>query len=404
MLLWQSHIMRTQANRLMLVDEQFTEVLRVHDTLMSFRARLSELARARNIARLRQELPVIRKQLTDSVKQTQDIFRGIPRESVLDPTVLPTLETIQGSLPSQLDSFASLAEAGDWNSVNLRVEEQVEPLENLSGQLVDSIRHDVEVKRAEAADNIGQAQLRTLYILSGAAGITLIVAAFLGLSVTRSITRPLRSLMDGASALAGGDFNHRVPVAGQDELAHLAGVFNQTTVKLRELYREVQTSEAYLSEAQRLTHTGSWAWRVSDRKALYLSDEWYRIYSFDPNQGMPGWEERLERVHPEDREKWRGTIEEAIHSKSDYDVEFRILLPDEALKWIHTVGHPVLDAKGELVEFVGSSTDITERKHAEDELRAAFDEIKKLKDQLFNENVALREEIDKVSMFEEIVG
>jgi PAS domain S-box-containing protein len=134
---------------------------------------------------------------------------------------------------------------------------------------------------------------------------------------------------------------------------------------------KLQRSEAYLTEAQRLTHTGSWVWRVAGREALHLSEEWYRIYGFDPGEGMPVWEARLQRTHPEDRVTWQGAIDRAVAQKSDYEVEFRILLPDGSVKHIHTVGHPVLNASGDLVQFVGSSTDITERKHAEEALRQA---------------------------------
>src|SRR6202011_1073025 len=73
--------------------------------------------------------------------------------------------------------------------------------------------------------------------------------------------------------------------------------------------------------------------------------------------------------HPEDRAEWQGAIDRAIAEKSDYEVEVRILLPDGSVKHIHTVGHPVLNASGDLVEFVGSSTDITERKRAEEATR-----------------------------------
>jgi len=127
----------------------------------------------------------------------------------------------------------------------------------------------------------------------------------------------------------------------------------------------LRRSEAYLTEAQRLTHTGSWVWRVANREASHLSEEWYRIYGVDPEEGMPSWEERLRRVHPQDRATWQGTIDRAIREKSDYEVEFRILLPDGTVKYIHTVGHPVFNASGDLAEFVGSATDITERKRAE---------------------------------------
>jgi len=129
----------------------------------------------------------------------------------------------------------------------------------------------------------------------------------------------------------------------------------------------LRQSESHLAEAQRLTHTGSWIWRVPDRNVLHLSEEWYRIYGFDPAEGPPVWEKRLERVHPEDRLKWKGTIERAIVEKADYDLEFRIVIPSGKVKWIHTVGHPVLSDTGDLEQFVGSSTDITELKSAEQE-------------------------------------
>jgi PAS domain S-box-containing protein len=139
--------------------------------------------------------------------------------------------------------------------------------------------------------------------------------------------------------------------------------FAVQTLELQE--EKLQRSEAYLAEAQRLTHTGSWAWQVAGGDAVHLSEEWYRIYGFDPENGPPALEERQQRTHPEDRAKWQGAIDRAIAEKSEYEVEFRILLPDGSVKHIHTVGHPVLNASRDLVQFVGSSTDITERKRAE---------------------------------------
>ena len=132
-------------------------------------------------------------------------------------------------------------------------------------------------------------------------------------------------------------------------------------------------SECHLAEVQRLTHTGSWVWRVEDRAAVHLSEEWFRIHGFDPKDGLPRWEERLRRVHPEDRDKWRGTIERAIAQKSDYETEYRVLLADGAVKFVYVVGHPVLNAAGELVQFVGSSTDISARKRAEEKFRSLLE-------------------------------
>jgi transcriptional regulator with GAF, ATPase, and Fis domain len=96
-------------------------------------------------------------------------------------------------------------------------------------------------------------------------------------------------------------------------------------------------------------------------------------------------------------------IECAARERQDFGFEHRLLLPDGFIKHVRIVGHPAENESGSF-EFVGAVTDITERKAAEADLRSALDEIKKLKDQLYEENVALREEIDKASMFEEIVG
>jgi PAS domain S-box-containing protein len=183
----------------------------------------------------------------------------------------------------------------------------------------------------------------------------------------------------GTSAKANLDFEHRLlmPNGSVKHLRVLARVLESSSIDLeyagavmdvtaaKQAENALRESEAYLAEAQRLTRTGSWVWRVAGRDALHLSEEWYRIYGFDPRDGVPNWQERLQRVHPEDRAKWESTIDRAVADKSDYEVEFRIVTPNGNVKHIYTVGHPVVSASGDLVEFVGSSVDVTERKRDE---------------------------------------
>jgi PAS domain S-box-containing protein len=140
----------------------------------------------------------------------------------------------------------------------------------------------------------------------------------------------------------------------------------------------LRRSESYLAEAQKLTRTGSWVWEVAERRASHLSEEWYRVYGFDPREGMSAWNKRLERIHPDDCDGRQQAIDRAINAKSDYEVEYRILLPGGAVRYLRSVGHPVLNASGDLIQFVGSSTDITERKQAEEALHQAQTDVARI--------------------------
>ena len=165
----------------------------------------------------------------------------------------------------------------------------------------------------------------------------------------------------------------------------------------------LKRSEAYLAEGQRLSHTGSWARRVGTGE-IYFSDESYRIFGVDPAVVNPTLETFLNRIHPEDRASVEETIEAAVRDKSDFERDYRLLLDDGSIRYIHVVGHPVPDGAGNAVEFVGTHMDITEQHRSRAALESALEEIKGLRDQLYQENVALRQEIDETSMFEEIVG
>jgi PAS domain S-box-containing protein len=123
----------------------------------------------------------------------------------------------------------------------------------------------------------------------------------------------------------------------------------------------LQRSEAYLAEAQRLSHTGSWAFNATSETTAYWSEENFRIWGFNPQQGPPARETVLQRVHPEDRDRF------LLREKTDYTHEFRIVLPDGTVKHIESIGHPVFDPAGNLVEYVGTAVDVTERKRAEEE-------------------------------------
>lgn len=163
--------------------------------------------------------------------------------------------------------------------------------------------------------------------------------------------------------------------------------------KLKESNQALSKSEAYLAEAQMLSHTGSFGWDVSTGEQ-YWSEETYRVFEYD-RAVKPTFELALERVHPEDIEIVR-QITHSVQDGRDVDVEHRLLMPNGTVKTIRVLGRTRTEPDGEQV-FLGAITDISVMKDA-------FEEIRTLKDQLYKENVALREEIDVTKMFEEIVG
>src|SRR6266480_3066796 len=150
-------------------------------------------------------------------------------------------------------------------------------------------------------------------------------------------------------------------------ITHLAGVAIQR--KLAET--ALRESEAYLAEAQRLSHTGSWAWAPAAGEIRYWSEETYRVLGFDPDAGPPRFETFFERLCSQDQERVRKLFDKAVREKADFETDYRIVHPSGAIKDIHAVGHPVRDETGHLVEFVGTVIDITESKRSEEALRAS---------------------------------
>jgi len=162
------------------------------------------------------------------------------------------------------------------------------------------------------------------------------------------------------------------------ELEFVGAVTDITAAK--QAGEALRQSESHLAEAQRLAHVGSGVWSVPGWAPLYLSDEWYRIYGFDPKQGLSAWKDRLQRIHPEDQAKVQQAKDRATNEKSDYEVDHRIILPDGTVKYTHTVGHPVLDASGDVEQFVCTMMDVTAVKEAEDKIRQSENVLRHILD------------------------
>jgi PAS domain S-box-containing protein len=133
---------------------------------------------------------------------------------------------------------------------------------------------------------------------------------------------------------------------------------------------ELRRREAYLTEAQRLSHTGSFGWRP-DTGEIVWSDETYRIFEYDSTL-KPTLDSVVQRVHPRDRALFQQVIDRASLTSTDFEQEYRLQLADGRVKQVHAIAHALLDGSGNR-EFIGAVTDITERKAAEDKIRRLVD-------------------------------
>jgi PAS domain S-box-containing protein len=137
--------------------------------------------------------------------------------------------------------------------------------------------------------------------------------------------------------------------------------------KVVERTTSLQRSERYLAEAQRLTHCGVTAYK--GKTVFYGSEEIFRIWGFDPAQGVPSRKAALQRIHPDDRDRLNADVERALSEKKRYSTAYRIVLPDGTVKHLESIGQPVFSPNGELVEVVATQIDVTERKRVEEALR-----------------------------------
>ena len=496
-ILWQFHEVRVQAARLNDIDQKLVAVLRVHSSMLLFHDRLDEFADDEDADRLVKEAGPLRTAVLEDIRRATSILNLPPFDPRRDPTILPTLHVIQSALLSELDAITTLAESGDWRAVHLRLAHEVRPLESLTSDLVEKVDREVGEQQAQTALNLARVQRLVFMIVPLTAVFTLLIAATLGLAITRSITKPLARLVDGSKALALGQFQHQVSVSGEDELAELGRVFNHTARRLRDLYATLQgsedrlrlvidtipayawsarpdgsvdfinqrfleftgrsvaeipgwdwgslvhpndlarfvrewqaavatgkpmesearvrrmdgeyrwllirsvplrdeqrneergnivkwyatsidieerhraedalkRSEVYLAEAQRLSRTGSFGWKPSTGEIIW-SEETFRIFQYDRTM-KPSVDLILQRVHPEDAALLQQTIERATQDGNDFELEHRLQMPDGSIKCVQVMAHACSD-QSDAIEFVGALMDITAAKRAEQTLR-----------------------------------
>jgi len=366
--LWQFHIVQAQARRLDDYDDELVTVLRVHSDMLKFRDALESLANARNSERLKAETQAMNEAFAEDMRRAKGALLAVHSDNASDPTILPTLAVVQSNLQSQSASVIELAEANDWNALQVRLANQLRPLEFSISALVEKVDREVRTEHTQAASNIHQVQQRIFIVVPATVALTLLIAGTLGLVITRSITRPLEELVEGSKMLAQGEFQHRVPVRGEDELAQLGRVFNDTARRLQDLYESLQNSEDRLRRVINTIPAHVWS-TLPDGSVDFINQ---RLLE---STGLPieallgsGWHSI---VHPDDRARYIAKWKSALAAGEPVEIEARVWTAHHDYRWLLVRNVPLRDGHGEIVKWYGTGIDIEDRKRAEEGLRKA---------------------------------
>jgi len=202
----------------------------------------------------------------------------------------------------------------------------------------------------------------------------------------------VQQTLDRASGV-GADFdleNRLLMADGSVKYVHVVGRALKTSAENLELVgaitdvtaakqaeEELRHREAELLEAQRLSHTGSWKHDLASGRVI-VSPEVYRIYGVRPDEVQSNTEFWLNRNHPDDAKRIQELFEKCEIQKVDYESDYRIVLPDGGVKHLHAIGHPIVNERGDLVEFVGTVVDVTAAKQAEEKIRQSESELRQI--------------------------
>jgi PAS domain S-box-containing protein len=370
--LWQFHIVQAQAARLDEYDEELVTVLRVHSDMLKFRDTLESLAHGRNFERLKSETQLMNEAVAEDMRRAKGALLAVHSDNSADPTILPTLAVVQSNLQSETASVIELAEANDWNALQVRLTNQLRPLEFTISALVERVDREVRAEHEQAAANIRQVQHWVLIVVPTTVVLTLLLAGTLGLAITRSITRPLEQLVEGSKMLARGEFQHRVPIHGDDELAQLGRVFNDTARRLQDLYESLQSSEDRLRRVINTIPAHVWS-TLPDGSVDFINQRLLEStgLSIEALLGS-GWQSI---VHADDRARYIATWRSALATGEPVEIEARVWTAQRDYRWLLVRNVPLRDGHGEIVKWYGTGIDIEDRKRAEESLRKAHADL-----------------------------
>ena len=378
---WQFRRMTDAGQRLNRADQISLAALVVHLDVDTLRNKLAALADTHDSPEFAKEAVSLRRKFLDDVTRAQQM---LTESSDLedDPLILNTLQTVQVTLPSQVDSVMGLAAVNDWPAVRRRLADQVQGLLDLSSLLVERVDREVSRQRAEAIESAQRARRQLLLVLPATTLFTMLMAVLFGWHVTRTITEPLSQLYAGAQALAQGEFRHKVKVNGEDELATLGNAFNYAARRLRELYDGLRDSEEALRRSEKelrdvIETMPATVWRTSsDGSVDFINKRWVEFTGLPPEAAL-GWNWETV-VHPEDRTRFVADWRAALNKGQSMESEIRLQQADGQYCWWFVRNVPLRDEQGKVVKWYGTAIDIEDRKCAEEAARQRERELREV--------------------------
>src|SRR6266850_1073807 len=324
--LWQFHVVRTQATRLHDIDQKLVAILRVHNSLLAFHDRLNALADSEDADRLVTEAGPLRTAVLDDIRRATGAFSLHPFDPQQDPTILPTLLVIQSAASSQLEAINTLATSGDWRAVHLRLENQIRPLESLTSALVEKVAREAGEEQAQTVLNIERVQRLVFLVVPLTAVFTLLIAATLGL------------------------------------------VFNDSARRLCDLYATLQSSEDRLRRVIDTIPAHAWS-TLSDGSVDFINQRFLEFTGLSLEDLMGwGWGSV---VHPDDLTRYVDAWHAAVAAGEPLESEARVRRADGDYRWLLVRNVPLRDELGNIVNWYGTAFDIEERHRAEEALRQA---------------------------------
>jgi PAS domain S-box-containing protein len=361
---WQYQQIDAPARRVSKADQISYAVVRVHLDVDTFRDSMAALASSHDTRQFSGETASIRQTFLQHVDDAMQMLRATP-DIAQDAPISSALETLRVTLLSQLDTAVQLATTGGWNAFQRRLENQIPALIEFSSLLVERVDQQALRQRSKAIEDAQKARQRFFIIVPIAALLTLLAAAALGWYVTRTITAPLSVLTASAEALGRGNFQNKVHLRGNNELAVLGNAFNYAAQQLQELYEELRRSERELRDVIEAMPTMVWI-AGTDGLNEFGNRRWqeYTGLSHERTVGS-GWQDA---VHPTDLkrhwEKWCASL--ASGEPFENEVRYR-RAADGQYRWFLSRAVPLRDEHGKIFKWYGVSTDIDDRKRAEQE-------------------------------------